>query len=283
MMKAFMCAVTLVLAAVLISGCSDGKNRNALTSEHPSVAAFKPTVSTPIDPTLKSLELKSAAEELPENSETNVSVIATYVGREESDTNIVEINNGKLLAKAEGTVTIRAEAGGKLSPEKSITVYKVIHGHRLPPEPDPQLNNATLLGIDSNNNGVRDDVERWTILKYKDNHPIVTLIGLQGARAAQIIIQEPKKARETRIVFARAYNCSYYFQFLAKYNDEQLLIDKYVFGEEFKYIQFNTSQRVRAFAEYNSVLSGGVYGIPGSKDARAQCDFNVTEMLKNGQ
>ncbi len=37
----------------------------------------------------------------------------------------------------------------------------VIHGHRLPPEPDPKVNNATLLGVDVNHNGVRDDVERW--------------------------------------------------------------------------------------------------------------------------
>jgi hypothetical protein len=37
---------------------------------------------------------------------------------------------------------------------------EVINGITVPPEPAPTINNATLAGVDSNNNGVRDDVER---------------------------------------------------------------------------------------------------------------------------
>lgn len=37
---------------------------------------------------------------------------------------------------------------------------EVINGITVPPEPPPTLNNATLAGVDSNKNGVRDDVER---------------------------------------------------------------------------------------------------------------------------
>ena len=47
---------------------------------------------------------------------------------------------------------------------------EVINGYTLPPEPDPKINNSTLLGVDSNKNGIRDDVERWIIKKYKDHH-----------------------------------------------------------------------------------------------------------------
>ena len=35
-----------------------------------------------------------------------------------------------------------------------------INGITVPPAPDPVINNATLAGVDSNKNGVRDDVER---------------------------------------------------------------------------------------------------------------------------
>jgi len=50
-----------------------------------------------------------------------------------------------------------------------------INGYRLPPEPDPKVNNATLLGVDVNNNGVRDDADYYgdkivldhLIMKYK--------------------------------------------------------------------------------------------------------------------
>ena len=37
---------------------------------------------------------------------------------------------------------------------------EVINGITVPPEPAPDINNATLAGVDVNNNGVRDDVER---------------------------------------------------------------------------------------------------------------------------
>lgn len=259
-----------------------------------SEAATSASSQSSSTPALQSLELSIPLTELPENNETVLTVTATYsdgtTGKCSTDIvwqidnpDVVEISSSRLLAKAEGTATIWAEVSGKRSPAKSVTVYKLINGHRLPPEPDEKLNNATLLGIDSNSNGVRDDVERWTILKYRDKHPIVTLIGLQGARAAQIIIQEPEKARETRKYFSAAVDCAAYFQFLADINDEPILIDEYIFGDDFKSIQFNTTKRARAFALYNAALSGGVYGIPASKEAREKCNFNVTEMLKSGQ
>ena len=39
----------------------------------------------------------------------------------------------------------------------------------LPPEPDKAANDATLAGIDSNENGIRDDVERAIYFKYQDS------------------------------------------------------------------------------------------------------------------
>lgn len=37
---------------------------------------------------------------------------------------------------------------------------ETINGIAVPPVPNPTANNATLAGVDSNGNGVRDDVER---------------------------------------------------------------------------------------------------------------------------
>jgi hypothetical protein len=42
----------------------------------------------------------------------------------------------------------------------STAPTEVINGIVVPLEPDPVANKATLAGIDTNNNGVRDDVER---------------------------------------------------------------------------------------------------------------------------
>lgn len=53
--------------------------------------------------------------------------------------------------------------GGGGQPDSSASALatpETINGISVPPEPDATLNNATLAGVDSNSNGVRDDVER---------------------------------------------------------------------------------------------------------------------------
>jgi len=52
------------------------------------------------------------------------------------------------------------------APDASTEVV-VINGYTLPPEPDPVVNDSTILGIDSNDNGVRDDVEIWLLEKKR--------------------------------------------------------------------------------------------------------------------
>ncbi|MDR1007747.1 MAG: hypothetical protein LBL65_04185, partial [Campylobacteraceae bacterium] len=86
---------------------------------------------------------------------------------------------------SDDTQTVKNPYSYGYSCEEEITV----NGYTLPPCPAPKLNDSTLLGIDSNNNGVRDDVERWLIVKYKNHHRIVTEIGFQTAKAAQEIVK----------------------------------------------------------------------------------------------
>ena len=54
-------------------------------------------------------------------------------------------------------IFLTACGGGAGSSSNTATK---INGIVVPPAPDPVINNATLAGVDSNNNGVRDDVER---------------------------------------------------------------------------------------------------------------------------
>jgi hypothetical protein len=208
----------------------------------------------------------------------------------------------------------------EVSAEDNVTqTSEVMYGHTLPPEPDPDINNATLLGVDSNDNGVRDDVERWIYKRYNTHipckmvevnvtipasgetvtgydevceekevpyHQIVREIAMQGARAAQIIIQEPEKARETMKYLNAAADCASYFQLWAEFRNEPLLFDTKIekdysiVGQEFDNIQFNTTMRTRAYAKYNMALSGGVYGSPSIDGRRNACDFNVTKLLE---
>jgi len=157
----------------------------------------------------------------------------------------------------------------------------VINGHTLPPEPDETLNNSTLLGIDSNNNGVRDDVEIYVLNKYKDHHKIVSEIALQAGRAFQIIFEDPSRAKETTIYMDAALFCNWYFEDDADYYGDPILIDHNIMDNKFEDTQINTKERIKAYLQYNRNLSGGVYRSVYGLKAKALCDFNTTKLLKD--
>jgi hypothetical protein len=157
-----------------------------------------------------------------------------------------------------------------------------VNGYALPPCPDPELNDSTLLGIDSNNNGVRDDVERWLIVRYKDNHKIVTEIGFQGAKADQFMLANPDKPFESEKIIDYAIACNAYFRNDASAYSEPIIANHTIItSTAYKTVQFNTEARIRAYLAYDKALSGGVYEIiKHSKDRRAACDFDVDELLE---
>ena len=154
----------------------------------------------------------------------------------------------------------------------------VIHGYILPPEPDPKINNSTLLGIDSNNNGVRDDVEIWIYKTYKDKHPIYIDIAMQDARANKLILEHPEKALEIHDEVDKATDCQAYYKYSAKYYNEPILIQEDAVDEYFRSkIYFNTKERMNAYLQYDTLLSGGVYTLLKDKERKAACDFDTSK------
>ncbi len=71
---------------------------------------------------------------------------------------------------------------------QKITLADVM-GNNLPPPPNQQENNATVEGVDVNNNGVRDDVELAIFEKYPDS-PRVRAAQLQYALTQQMFLTE---------------------------------------------------------------------------------------------
>ena len=65
----------------------------------------------------------------------------------------------------------------------------VINGYQLPPEPNKQLNNSTLLGVDTNDNGIRDDIERKIIIDYAK--PIEIELMLSYVKVHQEMLHDP--------------------------------------------------------------------------------------------
>ncbi len=169
------------------------------------------------------------------------------------------------------------ESAQDVSVETNATLQKplIINGYLLPPAPDPTVNNSTLLGIDSNNNGVRDDVERKIYFQYK--RPIEQAFMMQEAKWYPKTLEDPVIAAASEDMEKENWNlytCKGYLR-LQNISIPKNSVD---FMEN---AYFNTKERMHAYIKYNEASSGGVYHIPLLRDANKEnCDFNITKMLE---
>lgn len=196
----------------------------------------------------------------------------------------VEIKDNLLIAKQDGNASITAIVCNTVSNTVKLNIYWKVDGHLLPPEPDPKVNNATLLGVDVNHNGVRDDVERWIYKTYKDKHPIYIDIAMQAARGYKLILEkQPKTKEEAKKVMKKvdkSIYCELYYTFDAKYFGDPILIkegDHIDNGYFRKKIYFNTKARYKIFDRYDQLLSGDSYKMPPEQEEKAACEFNTSK------
>ena len=162
---------------------------------------------------------------------------------------------------------------------KENNATEIIHGHTLPPEPDPTINNATLGGVDSNGNGVRDDVERAIYKKYDNKLDAVFL--MDNAKFFQRTLVEPLiNAKEIAQYDTKTIDCRV---FLSKMDKKY----KYItFREHIDYVQdliLNTQERIQKYWDYNIALSGGVYGSSVSDWALKSCSQEIKDTLTEMQ
>ena len=163
------------------------------------------------------------------------------------------------------------------NPNKSIVQNEIIHGHTLPPKPDSTINNATLGGVDSNGNGVRDDVERAIYNKYEKKIHVAVL--MDKAKFCQRTLVEPvSNAQEIVKYSTQTGNCQLY---LMDFNSTGLDDDNWIENSDYvRNLSFNNPKRVKKYLEYNQALSGGVYGGPISDWNRRACSKEVIEALE---
>lgn len=180
--------------------------------------------------------------------------------------------------------TIKANKSQQIKEIKyRFYVPEVINGYKLPFEPDPIVNNASLLGVDSNDNGVRDDVERYIIKTYKDEK-IAIEIGFQVARAYNTVIEEPANAGETYKILDAAQDCnSYFYNYADLFGDAIVLDHSIVTSKRFESVMLNTEERIRAYLTYDRALSGGVYKSTKISELKNQCTFDIEQILKDSK
>ncbi|WP_146052305.1 hypothetical protein [Diaphorobacter sp. LR2014-1] len=126
----------------------------------------------------------------------------------------------------------------------------------------PKLDSsANLLGVDSDNNGVRDDIDNY-INKMFDLPP-EKLAVYQIARSRQSImilvesgkINDPVEIKAVKVQGSRAVHCIFDVMGIETPRAFQVT-------ETIQKMTFNTKQRAKAYLDFNSALSGTNWATP---------------------
>jgi len=205
--------------------------------------------------------------------EDNTTEDVTQKALYRSSDSAVDVDKGVIYSNVEGSAIVTIRYGGK-STTVHVEVYEMIEGHLLPHE--PQNPDATLLGVDANHNGVRDDVERWI---YKEmptyHHPqIERVVAMQEAKAYQMALIDPANTGDkVRKAEDRAFDCWAYYS-LSKDLPFDGAIEK--FGNNLRDKQFNTKERLKTYLEYDYSLKGRVFTTtPLRLLDTSYCDQNI--------
>ena len=160
-----------------------------------------------------------------------------------------------------------------------IALYVQADNTLLPPEPDETLNNSTLLGIDTNNNGVRDDVERWIYLEmtiYNGFKKIEQAIAMQKAKANQMALIDPtNKDDKVHKAMTAAFDCWVWYDY-SKDLPRVSTLGK--FSRALKDKTFNTRERLKTYFQYDSTLTGRVFTLTPTLQTKSQCETNIDEL-----
>lgn len=139
----------------------------------------------------------------------------------------------------------------------------------LPPDPGP-AGMTTLAGIDADNDGVRDDVQRWIAINYPNSQKTRAALIRMSKTMQQFLINaaDPARSYKTSIQMGKDTNCLAYI----------LSVDFYQVSSELKAVILNTDLRTRAWLQADHHLSGKIFpSLPYSQWKQA-CNFNPDAM-----
>lgn len=137
----------------------------------------------------------------------------------------------------------------------------------LPPDPGP-AGDETLEGVDVNNNGVRDDIERWIGLNYRDSEKTRQAL-IQAYYPLQNFMVHARQGDRDAVyndmtAFHRATECLYYIS-----PDKAHRLVKEVESQV-----VNTSDRVYAYLDSSRMLGGGSFPSAPYSKWKLSCTFD---------
>jgi len=142
-------------------------------------------------------------------------------------------------------------------------------GNELPPDPG-EAGKATLEGIDSDGDGLRDDIQRYIVLTYPDSQKTRTAMRQFAIALNKAILESPDE--ESALIntefMHRASECLWYIHSRQSIKMSDFLMAEYL----------NTLERSKAYLEYNSMLGGNVFGGKDIDEYRSSCTFDPDAM-----
>lgn len=139
----------------------------------------------------------------------------------------------------------------------------------LPPDPG-KAGKATLAGIDSDNDSVRDDVQRWIALTYPNSQKTRAVLMQRAKTMQQFLLDaaDPVKSLANARRKVRDTDCLEYVQ----------PNNYYEIGMEMRVVFLNTDMRSKAWLQADRHLSG--HGFTGLRNAylKQGCKFNPDAM-----
>jgi hypothetical protein len=139
----------------------------------------------------------------------------------------------------------------------------------LPPDPGEE-GKATLAGIDSDNDGVRDDLQRWIALTYPNSAKTRAALTQNAKAMQQFLFNAPDsvKSYSNALQTGRVIDCLAYI----RSDDFDVLLSKQ------KAIFLNTNLRSKTWLQANRHLSGKMFKGLDYQNWKQGCDFNPDTM-----
>ena len=166
--------------------------------------------------------------------------------------------------KYEGALQLRAVGEGVSATPLPITV--VVHDQAVPPDPG-EAGRQTLEGVDADNDGVRDDVQRHIILLYPGNAPVRNAL-TQFAKANQDFIGESDSPEDRLLqVVADRHAASDCLNHVTGRPAIALAL-----AQDLRSVLLNTQARSTAYVNADSRLSGHFFPITDPSTWHDSCE-----------
>jgi len=167
-----------------------------------------------------------------------------------------------------GLAGCKSDGGGNVP---NVTITPVPADDGLPEDPG-EAGMATLVGIDSDSDGVRDDVQRYIALTYPESEKIRAALTQYAITMQDALLDADDKEKSVRVAQngTKSQACLWYvFGSVRLYGDAR---------DDIMVKLLNTDERNYAYFAYNDQLGGEVFpGIPYDERSSA-CEFEVDSL-----